>query len=145
MARLKMIYATILAVIYVTASLMSSVDVLTCDHPHHHHHHHAEHTECECHAHSCEHGIVALSAECCDHEHDLLSDTHTAFIVEKEGSDTADLQPITLDLTEALLASNISLDAIAQEDEYHYIGYESTPPCAAFTRFDALRAPPALA
>lgn len=145
MRGLRVIYATILAVIYVTASLMSSVDVLTCDHPHHHHHHHAEHTGCECHAHSCYEGVVVISAECCDHEHDLLSDTHTAFIVEKEGSDTTDLQPIALDLTEALPALSISLDTIAQENEYHYIGYESAPPCAAFTRFDALRAPPALA
>lgn len=144
MRGLRVIYATILAVIYVTASLLSSLDVLTCNHPHHHHHH-AEHTECTCHAHSAEHGIVAFSSECCDHEHDLLGDTHTAIIVEKEGSDSNELQPITLDLTEALLASSISLDIIAEEHEYYYIGYESAPPCAAFTRFDALRAPPVLA
>lgn len=124
---------------------MSSIDVLTCDHPHYHHHHHAEHTECKCYAHSCVQDIVAFSAECCDHEHDLLSDTHTAFFVEKEGSDSSNLQPITLDLTEALVALEISLDDIAIQSEYQYIGYESAPPCAAFTRHDSLRAPPALA
>ena len=125
------------------ASLVSSLDVLMCDHPHYHHHHHTEHTVCNCY-HNCEEDVVAFTTEGCDHEHELLSDRHTAVIVVKEGSDTSDIQPITLDLTEALLALSISLDIVAEENECHCVGYESTPPCAAFSRFDALRAPPAL-
>ena len=91
MGRLKMIYATILAVIYVTASLMSSLSLLSCDHPHHTHHA-TESIECSWGNH---HSVVsfddnlAFNAKCCDHDHELLDDNHTQFFVEKERDNSA--------------------------------------------------------
>lgn len=149
MKRMKMIYAAVLAAIYMAASLFSSLDVLLCDHPHHHHHHTVHthsHSHCTCHNHSADsNSTFAFETACCDHEHELLGEHHTAFIVEKERGDDNILTPLTLDLGEAIVAVGISLDKIADTPTHHDIGYESTPLQAAFTRFDSLRAPPVLA
>ena len=148
MGRVKMIYATILAVIYVTASLMSSLSVLSCDHPHHTHHE-AEQTECCCHHHNsgyvAHHNAEAFNAECCDHDHELLGDNHTQYIVDNERSNSA------LSLSYLLLA-NVAIVDIAENHttllaatKYTYRGDESSPLCAAFSRYDSLRAPPVVA
>ena len=119
MGRLKMIYATILAVIYVTASLMSSLSVLSCDHPHHTHHA-TESIECSCGNH---HSVVSLddnlafNTECCDHD--------LAFA--------------------AIISDAEAYGAILSAEEEPYPGYESLPLRAAFSRYDSLRAPPVVA
>ena len=151
MGRLKMVYATILAVIYVTASLMSSLSVLSCDHPHHTHHE-AEHKECSCphhtdhhHDYVAQHNAETFSAECCDHDHELLDDNHIQFFVEKERDNSA--QNISyLHLAFAAIISDVeAYGAILSAEEEPYPGYESSPLRAAFSRYDSLRAPPVVA
>ncbi len=142
--RVKMIYAAVLAVIYVTASLMSSLSVLSCDHPHHTHHA-TESVECSCGNH---HSVVSLdnnlafNAECCDHDHELLSDNHTQFIVDNERSNSAyNTSYIQLSLA-AIICDVEAYDATLSVKEQPYPGYESSPLRAAFSRYDSLRAPP---
>lgn len=147
MGRLKMIYATILAVIYVTASLMSSLSVLSCDHPHHTHHA-PESIECRCGNH---HSVVSLddnlafNAKCCDHDHELLSDNHTQFFVEKERDNSAhNISYLHLAFA-AIISDAEAYGAILSAEEEPYPGYESLPLRAAFSRYDSLRAPPVVA
>ena len=147
MGRLKMIYATILAVIYVTASLMSSLSVLSCDHPHHTHHA-TESIECSCGNH---HSVVSLddnlafNAKCCDHDHELLSDNHTQFFVEKERDNSAhNISYLHLAFA-AIISDAEAYGAILSAEEEPYPGYESLPLRAAFSRYDSLRAPPVVA
>lgn len=147
MGRLKVIYATILAAIYVAASLLSPLAVLTCDHPHHTHHA-SESVQCSCH----EHNHVAsvqnthdIGAECCDHSHELLGDNHTQFVPSDERNNN------TLGISYQLLANvaivgdvegyNVTLSA----SDIKYRGDEFLPHRAAFSRCDSLRAPPSLA
>ena len=147
MGRVKMIYATILAAIYVAASLMSSLSVLCCDHPHHTHHV-TESVECSCGNH---HSVVssddihAFNEECCDHEHVLLSDIHTQIIPDNERDSSA------LNISNILLASVAIIDITGNDNtlllatEEFSRGDEALPLRAAFSRYDSLRAPPVVA
>lgn len=147
MKRLKMIYATILAVIYVAATTLSSLAVLTCDHPHHTHHA-TESIECSCGNH---HSVVSLddnlafNAKCCDHDHELLSDNHIQFFVEKERDNSAHNNSYLHLAFAAIIYDAEAYDAILSGEEEPYSGYESLPLQAAFSRCDSLRAPPHLA
>lgn len=143
-----MIYTVILAGIYVAATLSSSLAVLTCNHPHHSHIT-ERHTDCscaDCHNHDknsdCTH---SLNAECCDHDHILLGDTHTQFIVEKQRGD--DAMPLLYALNTPLIipSESASLNHLLPERVEPYRGDEQLPLSAAFSRYDALRAPPTLA
>ena len=149
MKSLKMIYATILVVIYVAASLFSSLAVLTCDHPHHSHinsevahcgcaeGHHHNHHDAHC-------NTLALSKKCCDHEHDLLGENHTEYIVEKQRGD--DAMPLLYALvTPAIVAECVTQNPFIPVRVEPYRGYEQLPLLAAFSRYDSLRAPPTLA
>ena len=151
MKRLKMIYAVMLAVIYVAATALSSLAVLTCDHPHHihiydvvahcdcteghHHHYHCHHED-----HSTSH---AFGKECCDHTHTLLGEHHTQIIVEKQRGDDAVPMLYALN-TPALIAENIYTNPYIPVRVGSYHGYEQVPLEAAFSRYDSLRAPPQL-
>ena len=151
MKRTKMIYAVVMAVIYVAATLASSLAVLTCDHPHHTHTHahanDASHICCvEKHQHSdCTCNHASLFEECCDHSHSLLGENHTDFIVEKQRGDDAMPLVYALDIAEALIADGASTNPILPVRIEPYQGYEQLPLQAAFSRYDSLRAPPSLA
>ena len=141
----KMIYAVILAGIYMAAMLASSLSVLTCTHPHHTHIAEA-HAHCSC-ADCHTHGDAShtLNAECCDHEHALLGDTETQFIVEKQRGDDAMPLLYALDISLAVAAEGTSLNHLLPTRVEPYRGDEQLPLSAAFVRYDALRAPPTLA
>ena len=147
MKRTKMIYAVVMAVIYVAATLASSLAVLTCDHPHHAHANDASHICCvEGHQHSdCSCNRTSLAKECCDHSHSLLGENHTDFIVEKQRGDDAMPLVYALDIAEALVAEGASTNPILPVRIEPYHGYEQLPLQAAFSRYDSLRAPPSLA
>lgn len=137
-----MIYAMLLAVIYVTATALSSLSVFACDHDHLHHHaaegHHDTHS-CHC----CAHSNSADEAYSCDHHHDLLGDNLTEYITHGERNtlrsddtsahitDYATIEVATIDLSVATLH-------ITARDK----GYESTPLRAAYVAHKSLRAPP---
>ena len=147
MGRLKVIYATILAAIYVAATLLSSLDVLICDHPHHTHHV-SESVECSCHEHhhvATAHAKQSISAECCDHEHELLSDNHTQYIVSNERSNSALGISYLLLTSVAIVADVEGYSSMLSATEVEYRGDESLPLRAAFSRYDSLRAPPSFA
>ena len=148
MGRLKVIYATILAAIYVAATLLSSLDVLTCDHPHHTHHV-SESVECSCHEHhhhvTTAHAKQSINAECCDHEHELLSDNHTQYIVGNERNNSALSMSYLLLASVAIVADIEGYASILSATEVDYRGDESLPLRAASSRYDSLRAPPSLA
>lgn len=149
MKRLRMIYATILVVIYVAASLFSSLAVLTCDHPHHTHisgvvahcscgenHHHDNHDS------YC--NMLALDRECCDHEHDLLGENYTEYIAEKQRVDD-DKTLLYAFNTPAIVAESVVQNPYIPVRVEPYRGDEQLPLQAAFSRYDSLRAPPTLA
>lgn len=147
MRQMKMIYATLLVVIYITASLMSSLSVLCCDHPHHSHHD-MELVECCCHHHSdsdaIDHEALAFNAKCCDHDHELLGENHTQYIVENERDNSA--QTIwNILLTSIVLDDDEGCGVSLLATKTQYGGDESLPLRAAFSRYDSLRAPPAVA
>ena len=147
MKRTKMIYAVVMAVIYVAATLASSLAVLTCDHPHHTHANDASRICCvQGHQHSdCACNHLSLDTECCDHSHSLLGENHTDFIVEKQRGDDAMPLVYALDIAEALIADSASTNHILPVRIEPYQGYEQLPLQAAFSRYDSLRAPPSLA
>jgi predicted N-formylglutamate amidohydrolase len=149
MKRLKMIYAVILAVIYVAATTLSSLAVLTCDHPHHTHIT-SEVALCLCadghhHHHNHDHGASpALDEECCDHDHTLLGENHTQIIVEKQRGDDA-MPLLYMLVTPAVIAECVAPNPYIPVRVEPYHGYEQLPLQAAFSRCDSLRAPPQLA
>lgn len=150
MSRAKMIYATILAAIYVAASAMSSLSVLWCDHPHHTHHE-EEQTECCC----CHHDDVNLliahadtatyDAECCDHSHELLGDDNAQYVVDNERDNSVCSLANLLLTSVAIVDTTGAINTHLTATERLYRGDESLPLSAAFSRYDSLRAPPALA
>ena len=149
MKRLRMIYATILVVIYVAASLFSSFAVLTCDHPLHSHvsgevahcgcgeRHHHNHHDPHC-------NMLALDRECCDHEHDLLGENYTEFITNKQRGDD-DMSLLYASFTQAIVAESVIPNPDIPVRVEPYRGDEQLPLQAAFSRYDSLRAPPTLA
>jgi hypothetical protein len=149
MKRLKIIYAMVLAVIYITATSLSSISILSCDHHHHHHHHHhaTEHAEAECHCESC--GcvdMVAIGADCCDHHHPVLGDNHTDFFVNNERNDLRTIISLSLLTTPAILAEAYGdVDIYSPSFSPLIYGDEVLPPRVAAVGTKALRAPPTLA
>jgi hypothetical protein len=75
----------------------------------------------------------------------LLGDTHTQFIVEKQRGD--DAMPLLYALNTPLIipSESASLNHLLPERVEPYRGDEQLPLLAAFSRYDALRAPPTLA
>ena len=80
MGKHRKVYAFVMVAIYLVATLLSSLSLLTCDH--HHPHHHTCKSEC------CSHVGVAISSDCCNHEHPVLGDNHTDFISKSYRSDS---------------------------------------------------------
>jgi hypothetical protein len=152
MSRLKVIYATILAAIYVAASLLSPLSVLACDHPHHTHHanHSAAvevHVGCHCHSHVAvaECGTETLNGVCCDHSHELLSDNYTQFIDSTERGSSVTISLYLLSISVAILGDMLEHNPMLLATEARYGGDEALPLRAASSRYDALRAPPTFA
>ncbi len=139
----------ILAVIYITATSMSSLAILSCDHHHHHYHHHNEansETECHCSACDCCADMVAIGEECCDHHHRVLGDHHTDYFVNNERHDLRTSIALTLLTTPAILADSscgVALDNLSLPPLIY--GDEAVPLRVASISTKALRAPPTLA
>lgn len=141
MKRMRLIYAMLLAVIYVTATSLSSISLLTCHHDHHHHnHHHANTCDKEC----C-HNHVAISDICCDHDHPILGEHHTDYIAKTERSGLSSSQVLTIMLSPALLGEPLSYKAWSDQPIISpHPGDEAVPLLAAIHQSEALRAPPTL-
>ena len=146
MKRMRVIYAMILAVIYITATSMSSISILSCEH---HHHHHAEaNTKAKCHCLDCECDgeMVALGEECCDHHHRVLGDNHTDFFVNNERNALRTYIALTLLTVPAIMADiccGVAPDNISLPPRLY--GDERLPLMVAAVGTKALRAPPTLA
>jgi hypothetical protein len=133
------IYALLLAVIYITATSLSSISLLTCDH-HHHHHHQTECCKSDCH---CNH--TTLSAKCCDHEHPILGEHHTDYIVSNQRGDSSSSQALAILLTPTLIAEQFNYEAWYEHPStLQQPGDEAVPLVAAIQQTKTLRAPPAL-
>ena len=130
----------VLAVIYLTASLASSLSVLTCDH---HHHHFVGCSSCddEC---ACNDELQFKSL-CCDHHHPTLGDNYTAYISDSHRGDwRAVASQLMLLMPAVMLAivGELPLDSVVCTTSY---GDEYEPLRAAFISAESLRAPPVLA
>lgn len=68
----------VLGAIYIVATLLSSLSILTCDHHNHICDHHGNNHSSICH---CE--GLAFEDDCC-HDHLQLSDNHDAYVVASE-------------------------------------------------------------
>lgn len=145
----KMIYSTILAVIYIAASLLSPLSVLTCTHPHHTHHS-AEQGQCSCgahhdHNHEIDCSTLSFEAQCCDHDHELLGDKHVQIVPNNERYSNAQNIQHLLFASFAILCEAECFSSVLYATEVIYGGDEQLPLRAAFIRYDSLRAPPVLA
>lgn len=133
----------VLAVIYVTATVMSSLSVFACDHDHLHH----TFTEERCstsHCHCCSHSTNdSGEAYTCDHHHDLLSDNLTEYVTSSERS-TLRSDDISAHITDyaTVEAASVDLSAATIDITARTGGYEVAPPRAAVITHDSLRAPP---
>ena len=155
----RRIVAFMLAVIYITASLFSSLSILLCDHHHHYHAHHtavdllSDHTACDCghHHDNHDHNIPTDEAESvitslCDHHHTMLGERDAATVANKRSIDDNLLLRTSL-----LYASYAVSTPIYETESLYYIdlhriyGDEAEPLRAAFISRESLRAPPALA
>lgn len=141
MKQMRLIYAMLLAVIYITASSLSSISLLTCHHDHHHHdHHHVDTCDDE-----CLHNHVALSDICCDHDHPILGEHHTDYIANIERSSLSAPHVLTIMLSPALIGEPFSYKAWCDQPTIsQYPGDEAVPLLAAIHQSEALRAPPTL-
>jgi hypothetical protein len=141
MKRARLIYAMIMAVVYITATSLSSISLLTCDHHHHIHDHHQ--TEC-CHD-GCHCDHATLSAVCCDHDHPILGEHHTDYIASNQRSDSSLSQALTILLSPTTLAEQFSYETrLEQPSTQQRPGDEAVPLLAAIHQSKALRAPPTL-
>ena len=136
MAKLRRVYASILVAIYVVATLLSSLSVLLCDHPHHPHHHY-------CDTHHTEHSI---GKDCCDHHHPILGDNHTDYI------DSSHRNGSRLVLALSLLFTPAWMPTAMEELSHNLIALRSvewaeriSSPLEAHCLPSGLRAPPSLA
>lgn len=135
----------VLAVIYITATAMSSLSILACDHDHLHHGthattdgNHAAHCHC-CHTPKAE----AEAAFGCGHHHDLLGDNFTEFFANGERGSARSGDSIFYITDYAIVPlETISIEPVSTTITAYYIGYESAPPRAAYTSHESLRAPP---
>lgn len=139
----RVIYSILLAVIYITATSMSSISILTCDH----HHHSTEHHEPSCchDHHNCDCDNPTIAEDCCDHHHPILGDNHTDFIASSERNDSRASQLLALILSPAVIGEGEITEAaysITLNSAPH--GDKATPLLAAIHETRGLRAPPAL-
>lgn len=137
----RLIYAMILAVIYITANTMSSVSLLLCDHHHIHQHSQCEHsTKCSCGE------TVDLYEICCDHEHPTLGDNHTDFIISnlRDGNRNTEAIQLTLIALAVGIVPN-TLEPLTEADIPLGFLDEATPLRVAYLSCETLRAPPAVA
>lgn len=143
MRRLKVAYAMLLAVIYVTATAMSSLAVFACDHDHLHFSGHTAscdgHVEC-CH---CHHTTEAEATFDCGHRHSLLGENFTEYITSgvRANLRSDDGGVIVTDYA-TVPTSDIDLSPATISITACTAGYESAPPRAAITSHESLRAPP---
>ena len=142
----KMAYTLSMVVIYVTATMLSSLSILLCDHEHHDHDssHHNEH--CCCHCTTTDEHIAHLSDGCCDHHHTTLGERITQYVVSEKRNNLQD--DATLFLAYAPLCifeelNSVPKPCVAAHPILH--GDEAEPLRAAYTSPRSLRAPPALA
>ena len=155
MATRRVIYATVLAMVYLAASLLSSLNILLCDHPHHDHHHTHHKTEAHhSHACSCCHAEMEFSTiannltleddGCCDHHHSLLDNSNTILVSQKQRSDLRlQILPTMLLAAHMPFVETSSYDISSIATPYYY-GDEPWPLRAALIDNKSLRAPPAL-
>ena len=138
MRLLKMIYAMVLAVIYVTATAMSSLSVFACDHDHLHHTGQAHDHHCHC----CQHNDRVDEAFGCDHHHDLLGDTITEYIASGARSTLRSESATHITDYATITTSTIDVAPVTIYITAHSLGYEATLPRAAVITHESLRAPP---
>lgn len=140
-----------LVVIYVTATSLSSISILACDHQHHHHpqHHYAAHSvvaEHHCSACGCGINMVAIADDCCDHHHPMLGDNHTDFLVKNERDNSRIITALSLLATPAIVAEVCgNVDICDPSFSPIIYGDEASPLRVAAVGTKALRAPPTLA
>ena len=132
----------LMAVVYITAGLFSSLSVLTCDA----HHHIYASEECSCGDH-CGCDALAFSEDCDCHYHPTLEDNDSYYATSMQrdnGSRYVVLQ--LLNLSSAVIPTT---DSTLLDSFVAYLprsgGDEAEPLQTAFISSRALRAPPVLA
>ena len=134
-----------MAVVYITATSMSSLSIITCDHHHHHHHEAHEHHDGCSHDH-CHCNDLTISEDCCSHHHPILGDNHTDYITSSERNNSRTYLLLALILSPTLIGEEyISEPAHFTTLHGPTSGDEATPLLAALTKSWGLRAPPAMA
>lgn len=139
-----MICAIILAVVYMTASVMSSVDILACDHAHFHStHEESSHGHCHC----CSTPLDSDSNQTysCDHEHHLFGEDSLCVIA----SDVRNCSRLDVGVVLLLSAVVSDIETVNHSNGCVVIhdghGREAWPLRAAFISHESLRAPPTMA
>lgn len=147
MKQRRLLYAFVLAVVYITATAMSSISIITCDHQHHHHHEHHVHKHNEgCCNEGCHCNDLTIGEDCCSHHHPILGDNHTDFIASSERNDSRASLLLTLILSPVLLTDEYATDPINSTPlRGPTQGDEATPLLAALIETGGLRAPPVMA
>ncbi len=132
--------AMLLAVIYITAGLFSSLSVLMCDK----HHGHVE--KLCCHDEACSCANLAFTQDCCGHHHPILEDNQSFCATNVQRGDVRLLAAMAMALSSAVV---ITADSECESNVMTIYargsGDESTPLRAAYISTRALRAPPVLA
>lgn len=139
MKQRKKIYALLMAMVYIIATVLSSASLLLCDH-HHAPSHHTEHHACSC---GCE--GVTLTADCCNHHHPILGDNHTDYIDSSQRNDSRTSLASLLMLAPVVIPSVEEISCPESTLRTMYYGGGEVPLMAAFISCRSLRAPPALA
>lgn len=132
------IYAMLMVVIYITATLLSSLSILTCNHQHHSH-------EVCTHQESCDCGALSFNHVCCDHHHPVLGDNYTTYLSGQQRGDSRMLTGLFMLLPAVLPVACGELSPVEGEVlcQCYDIGTQPLPP--EFISCEALRAPPVLA
>ena len=139
MKQRKKIYALLMAMVYIIATVLSSASLLLCDH-HHAPSYHTEHHACAC---GCE--DVTLTADCCNHHHPILGDNHTDYIDSSQRNDSRTSLASLLMLAPVVMPSVEEISCPESTLRTMYYGGDEVPLMAAFISCRSLRAPPALA
>ena len=137
----RAIFAMLLAVVYITAGLFSSLSVLLCDG---HHHHHA--IELCSHDEHCACSDPAFSQDCDCHSHLTLEESQSYYATDMQRSNDSRyvvLQLLNLCAVVPALADGAIADCFVAS--LPRSGYEAVPLQTAFISSRALRAPPVLA
>lgn len=130
-----------LAVVYISASLVSSLSVLTCDG------HHSHAAELCSHDEHCGCDAPAFSEDCCCHHHLTLEEIQNHYAADMQRSN--DSRYVVLQLLSLNAALIPSTDSGLADCHVIYLprsgGDEDAPLQTAFISTRALRAPPVLA